>query len=395
MNQINRAIIIILDSVGVGALPDADRYGDAGSNTLGNTARAVGSLHLPNLEKLGLGNIIEVAGVPAARNPQAAYGKMAEKSAGKDTITGHWELMGLILVRPFPLYPEGFPRDLIERFEREIGRKSLGNKPASGTEIIKELGEEHLRTGQPIVYTSADSVFQIAAHEEIIPPEELYKMCEIARNKILVNEHAVGRVIARPFSGPPGNFTRTTRRKDFSLKPFSKTVLDYAQESGFPVYGVGKIGEIFGGQGITECPHIDNNMEGINKTLKYMNNVNRGIIFTNLVDFDMLWGHRNDFMAYAKGLEAVDRRLPEIFGTLRPSDILVLTADHGCDPTTASTDHSREYAPLLLYGEHIRGGMDLVVRETFADLGKTVADLLGFAAPVAGKSFAKEILNLY
>jgi len=389
--KFNRAIIIVLDSVGVGELPDAYKYGDEGSNTLANTAKAVGGLNLPNFQKLGLGNIIDIEGVEPSRTPLASFGKMAERSAGKDTTTGHWELMGLHLPNPFPVYPNGFPKEVIDEFEKEAGRKILCNKPASGTEIIKKLGEEHIKTGCPIVYTSADSVFQIAAHKDVIPLEELYKMCEVARN-ILRGEHNVCRIIARPFTGKPGSFVRTAERRDYSVKPHGKTVLDYAINAGFGVFAVGKIGEIFVNRGITEAVHIDNNMDGVDKTLAYMDKKDKGIIFTNLVDFDMLWGHRNNPEGYAKGLEDVDKRVPELIKRLKSDDVLIFTADHGCDPTTPSTDHSREYVPLLVYGERIKVGVNLGIRESFSDLGKTVAELMGFKALVAGESFAEIIV---
>ncbi len=387
-----RAIIIVLDSLGVGELPDAYLYGDEGSNTLANTAAAVGGLNLPNFQRLGLGNIVKVKGVSSASRPLACYGKMAEKSAGKDTTTGHWEMMGLYLEKPFPTYPNGFPPRIIEAFEKKIKTKILGNKPASGTEIIQELGEEHLITGYPIVYTSADSVFQVAAHEEVVPVKKLYRICQMAR-EILKGEDAVGRVIARPFIGQPGSFSRTERRKDFSLPPPSKTALDYAHENGIPVMGVGKIGQIFVGRGISKTFHITNNQEGLIKTIDLMKKIKRGIVFTNLVDFDMLWGHRNDPQAYAKGLEEVDSFLPQIFNILRQDDVLFFTADHGCDPTTKSTDHSREYVPLLVLGLRIRQGVNLGIRQTFSDLGKTLSELLGFEAKIEGKSFASEILK--
>lgn len=390
MKPIKRVIILVLDSVGVGALPDAANYGDEGSNTLANTAKAVGGLNLPNLGKLGLGNIINIEGVAPAKSPRAFYGKMAEVSPGKDTTTGHWEMMGLKLERAFPTYPHGFPPEIIEAFERETGREILGNRAASGTQIIDELGPEHMRTGRPIVYTSADSVFQIAAHEEVIPIDELYRMCEIARH-ILKGEHAVGRVIARPFVGEPGAFMRTHRRKDFSLRPPAKTVLDYAVEAGLPVYGVGKISEIFTGQGITASVHTESNMHGVDETLKAIDMQQSGIIFTNLVDFDSQWGHRNNPAGYAAGLEAVDGRIPEILGALGESDILFITADHGCDPTTPSTDHSREYAPVLVFGRALSSPVGLGTRKTFSDLGKTVAELLGVDAPVMGQSFRAEL----
>ncbi len=390
-SRFNRVIIIVLDSVGVGELPDAYKYGDEGSNTLANTAKAVRGLNLPNFQRLGLGNIIDVEGVEPSRTPLASFGKMAEKSAGKDTTTGHWELMGLCLPNPFPVYPNGFPEEVIDEFEKRISRKILWNKPASGTEIIKKLGEEHIKTRCPIVYTSADSVFQIAAHKEVIPLGELYKMCVSARD-ILRGKYNVCRVIARPFSGEPGSFVRTTERRDYSVKPHGKTVLDYAIDANFKVYAVGKIGEIFVSQGITEAVHIDNNMDGVDKTLAYMDKKDKGIIFTNLVDFDMLWGHQNNPEGYAKGLEDVDKRVPELIKRLKSDDVFIFTADHGCDPTTPSTDHSREYVPLLVYGEKIKPGVNLGARKSFSDLGKTVAELMGFEAPVEGESFAEIIV---
>lgn len=389
--EFSRAIIIVLDSVGVGELLDAGKYGDKDSNTLANTAKAVGELNLPNFQKLGLGNIIEIEGVPSSEDPLASYGKMAEKSAGKDTTTGHWELMGIYLSKPFPVYPDGFPQKIIDEFERKIDRKILWNKPASGTEIIKKLGEEHIKTGCPIVYTSQDSVFQIAAHKNSIPLDELYRMCEVARD-ILKGEHNVCRVIARPFVGESGNFTRTAERRDYSVKPPARTVLDYAINSGLKVFAVGKINEIFANQGITESVHTKNNMDGIDKTLYFMKRLDKGIIFTNLVDFDMLWGHRNDVFGYAKGLEEVDKRVPEIIESLREDDVLVFTADHGCDPTTESTDHSREYVPLLIYGERIKKGVNLGIRKSFSDLGKTISELLSFPVSVKGESFAEMIV---
>ncbi len=389
--EFSRAIIIVLDSVGVGELLDAGKYGDKGSNTLANTAKAVGGLNLPNFQKLGFGNIIDIEGVSPSKNPLASFGKMAEKSAGKDTTTGHWELMGLYLPKPFPVYPDGFPQKIIDEFERKIDRKILWNKPASGTEIIKKLGEEHIKTRRPIVYTSQDSVFQIAAHKNSTPLDELYRMCEVARD-ILKGKHNVCRVIARPFIGESGNFTRTAERRDYSVKPPAGTVLDYAIDSGLKVFAVGKINEIFANQGITESVHIENNMDGVDKTLYFMKRLGRGIIFTNLVDFDMLWGHRNNVFGYAKGLEEVDKRVPEIIESLREDDVLVFTADHGCDPTTESTDHSKEYVPLLIYGERIKKGVNLGIRKSFSDLGKTISELLNFPALVEGESFAKMIV---
>ncbi|WP_343105552.1 phosphopentomutase [Neomoorella humiferrea] len=386
----DRVIIIVLDSVGVGELPDAAAFGDAGSNTLGNIAARV-NLKLPNMARLGLGNIIPLRGIAPVGSPTAAYGKMASKSAGKDTTSGHWELAGLILEKPFPLYPHGFPPEIIEPFERAIGRKVLGNKPASGTVIIEELGAEHMRTGYPIVYTSADSVFQIAAHEDVIPVEELYRYCKIAR-RLLTGEHAVGRVIARPFIGEPGHFIRTDRRQDFSLEPPRPTLLDAVVNAGLQVMAVGKIKDIFAGRGISRWIHTHDNMDGIDQTCNFMREGGRGLIFTNLVDFDMRYGHRNDVTGYAGALEAFDRRLPELIEALNEGDVLVITADHGCDPTTPSTDHSREYVPLLIYGDKIRK-INIGVRPTFADLGATVAEMLDVPYDLAGESFARRLLK--
>lgn len=381
-----RAILLVLDSVGVGPLPDARRYGDEGSNTLVNTALAVGGLSLPNMANLGLGHLADIKGVPPVSAPLGSFGVLQEVSPGKDTTTGHWEIAGIILERPFPTYPHGFPPEVIEPFKKAIGRDILANFPASGTEIIAQLGNEHMRTGKPIVYTSADSVFQIACHEEIIPVEELYRECEIAR-RLLTGEHAVGRVIARPFAGKPGEFYRTERRHDFSLPPPRPTLLNHVADAGMGVFAVGKIKDIFAGCGITRAVHTKNNMEGIDWTVRLMDEVERGLIFTNCVDFDMLYGHRNDAPGYAKALEAVDRRLPEILGRLRPGDVLIITADHGCDPTTPSTDHSREQVPLLVAGPDLASGRKLGVRRSFADVGRTVAEWLGVRPLEAGESF--------
>lgn len=382
--------MIILDSCGIGELPDAKLYQDEGSNTIANTAKAVGGLKLPNLEKLGLGNIDTIPGVNPNNSSLANFGKMAELSVGKDSTSGHWEIMGLILKKPFPVYPHGFPPEVIEKFEKTIGRSILGNKPASGTEIIKELGEEHLRSGKPIVYTSADSVFQITAHEEIIPVDVLYKMCMISR-KILVAEHGVARVIARPFVGKPGSFKRTERRKDFSLAPPSETVLDILKRNDIPVIGIGKIEDLFAGKGLSQSIHTKNNSEGMDKLVEAMKRFKVGLIFINLIDFDMLWGHRNNPSAFAAGLEEFDRRLPEVLDLLEIDDILIITADHGCDPTTPSTDHSREFVPLLVYGRSIRNNMNLGIRESFSDVGATIAEILNIEGTGWGKSFLKEI----
>jgi phosphopentomutase len=367
-----RIILLILDSVGIGEMPDAADYGDAGSNTLGNIAR-MRSLRLPNLVSLGLANIAPLHGLPAAASPLASFGKCALASPGKDTTAGHWEIAGALLDKPFPLYPEGFPREIIAEFESRIGRSILGNKPVSGTEIIRELGAEHMRTGSPIVYTSADSVFQIAAHEEVIPLWELYKICETAR-EILTGPHQVGRVIARPFIGSPGNFTRTANRHDYAVPPPRGMLLDRLAGSGVPVTGVGKIFDVFLGRGIGRSFKSRDNAEGMAQTLEAMETAEDGLIFINLVDFDMLYGHRNDVEGYAAALEAFDVWLPRFIERLEPGDLALITADHGCDPTTPSTDHSREYAPLLAFGPRARPGVNLGVRASLADVGSTVAE---------------------
>ena len=388
--MMKRVILIILDACGIGELPDAHLYGDEGSNTIVNTARAVGGLKLPNLGRLGLGSIESIPGVSPEREPLGNYGKMAEQSAGKDSTSGHWEIMGLVLVKPFPVYPDGFPPEIIAPFEKAVGSKILGNKPASGTEIIKDLGEEHTRTGRPIVYTSADSVFQIAAHEEILPVDKLYEMCAKARN-ILTGEHGAARVIARPFVGKSGSFKRTERRKDFSLPPPEETVLDMLKKDGIPVIGMGKIEDLFAGRGLSESIHTKNNSDGMDKLIGAMREFHNGLLFINLIDFDMLWGHRNDASAFASGLEDFDRRLPEVLNLLGPDDLLVITADHGCDPTTPSTDHSREYVPLLVYGRSIKHNVNLGIRKSFSDVGKTTADIFGVRGTDNGVSFLKEI----
>ncbi len=385
MGSFSRLIIIVLDSAGVGALPDADRYGDGGSSTLPHTADAVGALHVPNLEQLGLGRIVPIRGVPPIATPAGAFGKLAEFSAGKDSTTGHWELMGVILDRPFPTYPHGFPREVIDAFERSIGTKTLGNVAASGTEIIERLGPEHLRTGYPIVYTSADSVFQVAAHESVIPVERLYEMCLTARH-LLVGEHAVSRVIARPFEGSAGAFVRTDQRRDFSVPPPRQTVLDAAVAAGLEVIGIGKISDLFAGRGISQGVHTHDDLDGMSQTVQTMAGLRQGIIFTNLVDFDTRFGHRNDPVGYARNLQAVDRRLPEVLERLRTGDLMIITADHGNDPTTPSTDHSREYVPVIVAGPQVRPGTDLGTRSTFADVGATVAAALGISWAGPGQS---------
>lgn len=387
-----RAIIIILDSVGVGALPDAAAYGDSGSNTLGNLAATLGSIPLPQLGRLGLGNITALTGIPPVEYPAAAYGKMAERSAGKDTTTGHWELMGLVTKKPFPTYPQGFPAEIINPFQQSIGTKIIGNKPASGTEIIKELGTEHLATGYPIVYTSADSVFQIAAHEEKIPLNRLYEICKIARN-LLQEPHNVSRVIARPFTGRPGSFTRTKRRRDFSLTPPAPTLLDRLAANGQKTLAIGKINDIFAGRAISASIPVKSNREGIAKTITAIRQQTEyRLVFTNLIDFDMLFGHRNDPAGYYRALREFDNYLPTILKNLHKHDILIITADHGCDPTASSTDHSREYVPLLIYGRALKPGVSLGVRTTFADLGQTLADLWQLPLLENGTSFLRLIL---
>jgi phosphopentomutase len=372
-------------------MPDAAQYGDHGVDTLGNIARLRG-LTLPNLERYGLGNIRPLAGIAPAPSPAAAYGKCTLASPGKDTTTGHWEMAGVHLTRPFPLYPSGFPRGILDEFERRIGRSSLGNKAASGTEIIKELGAEHMRTGSPIVYTSADSVFQIAAHEEVIPLWELYKMCETARD-ILHGPHEVGRVIARPFVGSPGAFTRTPNRHDYAVPPPKGMLLDKLEESGVFVHSVGKIFDVFLGRGIKDSEKTRNNADGMAKTLEAMHDTRQGLIFVNLVDFDQQYGHRNDIEGYGSALEEFDAWVPAFESALLFGDLAIFTADHGCDPTTPGTDHSREYVPLLASGPKVRGGVNLGLRATLSDIGQTVAE--NFGVRIAhGTSFLREVTSL-
>lgn len=390
--MINNVTLIVLDSVGVGELPDAYKYGDEGSNTLGNIIKNVKNIKLTNLNRLGLGSIDGVEGLDYIDNVIGSYGKLSEKSPGKDTTTGHWEIGGIILKEPFPTFPNGFPDELISKYEELIGIKILGNKVASGTTILEELGEEHINTGYPIVYTSADSVFQIAAHEEVIPVDRLYELCEIARG-ILIDKYAVGRVIARPFVGKSGSFVRTSNRRDFSIKPIEETMLDIIKKAGLEVMAIGKIEDIFSGQGITKSVHTVDNMNGVDNTIKYIKEHNRGLIFTNLVDFDMKYGHRNNVEGYARALEEFDNRLPEIIDCLNEDEILIITADHGCDPTTVSTDHSREYIPVLIYGKKIKRGINIGIRNTFADIGATILDLLGLERLNNGESFAHLILD--
>jgi phosphopentomutase len=383
-----RVIWIVLDSVGIGEMPDAAKYGDVGSDTLGNIARQR-PLHLPNFCQLGLANIKPLRGLAPVAEPSGAFGKCALASPGKDTTTGHWEMVGIHLEKPFPLFPHGFPPEVMDEFERRIGRRAIGNKAASGTEIIKELGEEHVRTGSPIVYTSADSVFQVAAHEEVIPLFELYKICETAR-EILRGPYEVGRVIARPFTGEPGAFTRTTNRHDYAVPPPKGMLLDQLAERNIDVYSIGKIFDVFLGRGIREYEKTKSNTDGLAKILNAMDTVDRGMIFVNLVDFDQQYGHRNDVEGYARALEEVDRWLPSFNAKLRPDDLVIFTADHGCDPTTPSTDHSREYVPLLAYGPGVRPGVNLGTRASLSDIGQTVAENYG-AKIVVGQSFLSQL----
>jgi phosphopentomutase len=378
-------LLVVCDSFGVGDAPDAAAYGDEGADTLGNCARVVGGVHAPNLERLGLGRLTDIAGVPAGGGAGTASGRLTERSAGKDTTTGHWEIAGIVVSEPFPTYPDGFPPDVIQPFELAIGRSVLGNRPASGTEIIQELGSEHLRTGSPIVYTSGDSVFQIAVHANVARLAQLYEWCRTAR-RLLSGKHRVGRVIARPFDGEPGAFVRTPGRRDFSVPPPGPTLLSGCRDSGVAVYAVGKIQDVFAGEGVTEGRYSDSNNHGIDLTLSYLRRPGPSLVFTNLVDFDSKYGHRNDPVGYAACIEALDRRLPELVAAL-DGGILFLTGDHGCDPTTPSTDHTRERTPLLVAG--LSGeARDVGTRPSFADLGATVADLLSVERPsTAGESF--------
>jgi len=386
----NRITVIVLDGVGIGAAPDAADYGDEGTNSIANVAKVLGGISLPNMQKLGLGNITEIEGVPPTSTPQGGYGKMQPKSAGKDTISGHWEMMGIYLPDPSPTYPDGFPPEVMDEFERQIGRSTLANRPASGTEIIRELGEEHMRTGKPIVYTSADSVFQIAAHEDVIPIDELYEMCLIAR-KILKGKHAVGRVIARPFVGTNSeNFVRTNNRRDFSRTPDSATVLDQLFAAGYDVWSVGKIDDIFVHRGINRKNHTLDNRESIQATINLLAEPFRGLLFVNLIEFDMIYGHRNDPRGYYGALKTFDDAIPEIQKRLNEDDLVIVSADHGVDPTTESTDHSREYVPLLVFGPSI-SGVDLGIRQTFGDVGATITENFKLESPLIGTSFLSEI----
>lgn len=392
VHMIKRVILFVLDSVGIGALPDSEKFGDIGVNTLGHIAESTDNFKIPNLMKMGIGNIDGVDYIKADENPIGAFGRSLEASNGKDTTTGHWEIAGLYIEQPFKTYPDGFPDYIIDEFEAKIGKKILCNKPASGTVVLEELGEEHMRTGSPIVYTSADSVFQIAAHEDIIPLPELYNMCQIARD-MLMGEDQVARVIARPFIGEPGNFQRTSNRRDYSIKPYQKTVLDYAKEAGLKVKAVGKIVDIYDGEGITDDVHTKDNMDGVDQTLNYLKEDFQGILFTNLVDFDAKFGHRRDIPGYRRALEEVDARIPELMAAMKPTDMLIILADHGNDPAYKGSDHTREYIPLLIYGEEVQAGVNIGTRKTFADVAATVSDVLNISATPYGESFKGEILK--
>ncbi|MDQ0161460.1 phosphopentomutase [Aeribacillus alveayuensis] len=383
----DRIFLIVMDSVGIGEAPDAEKFHDKGADTLGHIAEKMNGLNMPNMSKLGLSNIREIKGIPVQEKPLAYYTKMQEASNGKDTMTGHWEIMGLHIEKPFKVFPEGFPKELIDQLEEKTGRKIIGNKPASGTAIIEELGKEHMETGALIVYTSADSVLQIAAHEEVVPLEELYNICKIARELTLDEKYMVGRVIARPFIGEPGNFTRTPNRHDYALKPFERTVMNELKDAGFDVIALGKISDIYDGEGITESIRTTSNMDGMDKFIKTLDQPFTGLSFINLVDFDAKYGHRRDPIGYGKALEEFDARLPEVLEKLRDNDLLIITADHGNDPVHHGTDHTREYVPLLVYNKKMEEGRELPLRKTFADIGATIAENFNVPMPKHGTSF--------
>lgn len=385
-----RVFLIVMDSVGIGEAPDAEKFGDKGSHTLGHIGEKMNGLNMPNMGKLGLSNIEEIKGISRAAKPMAYYTKMQEASNGKDTMTGHWEIMGLNIQTPFQVFPDGFPEQLIAELESRTGRKIIGNKPASGTEILVELGEEHMKTGALIVYTSADSVLQIAAHEQIVPIKELYDICKIARELTLDEKYMVGRVIARPFLGEPGDFKRTSNRHDYALKPFGRTVMNELKDAGFDVLAIGKIADIYDGEGVTDSLRTVSNMDGMDKLIQTLDKDFTGLSFLNLVDFDALFGHRRDPLGYGKALEEYDARLPEVFEKLTEDDLLIITADHGNDPVHHGTDHTREYVPLLVYSKGMQVGKELPIRKTFADIGATVAENFHVKLPEHGTSFLKE-----
>ncbi|MGE7908861.1 phosphopentomutase [Lysinibacillus xylanilyticus] len=383
--------VVVLDSVGIGEAPDAANFGDVGSHTLGHIAEKMNGLTMPHMESFGLANIEPLQGMQATDKPKAYYGKMQEASVGKDTMTGHWEIMGLNIDKPFKVYPEGFPAELIAELEKRTGRKVLCNEPASGTQVIEDFGKEHMETGAIIVYTSADPVLQIAAHEEIVPLEELYKICEIARELTLQPEYLVGRVIARPFVGTPGNFSRTSNRHDYALKPFGRTTMNVLKDAGLDVIAIGKISDIFNGEGVTDAVRTKNNTDGMDKFAEVVRRDFHGISFLNLVDFDANFGHRRDPLGYGNALQEFDARLPEITEAMTEDDLLIITADHGNDPTFPGTDHTREYVPLIVYSPRFNGGSELALRETFADIAATVAENFKVEAPEFGKSFLKDL----
>ena len=391
MNKFKRIHVIVMDSVGIGEAPDAAAFGDVGSHTLGHIAEKMGGLHMPEMQKLGLGNIDNIQGIAPVEHPTAYFGKMQEASVGKDTMTGHWEIMGLNIDTPFKVYPDGFPAELITALEEKIGRKVIGNKPASGTAILDELGEEHMKTGAIIVYTSADPVLQIAAHEEIVPLEELYHICEVARELTLSEEFLVGRVIARPFIGQPGKFARTSNRHDYALKPFGRTAMNELEDAGLDVLAIGKIHDIFNGAGITATERTTDNMDGMDKFIATLDKDFTGISFLNLVDFDASFGHRRDPIGYGKALEEFDARLTEVLPKLTEEDLLIITADHGNDPTMPGTDHTREFVPLTVYSPKLKEIKELPLRTTFADIGATIAENFGVAKTAFGESFLSSL----
>lgn len=392
MTTFKRIHLIVMDSVGIGEAPDAAQFDDVGSDTLGHIAQECGGLNMPNMAALGLSNIRSIPGIEVAERPLGYYGKMQETSRGKDTMTGHWEIMGLYIDTPFRVFPDGFPAELIERIETKTGRKVIGNKPASGTEIIDELGEEHVETGALIIYTSADSVLQIAAHEEVVPLKELYEICEFCREITRDDPYMLGRIIARPFVGEPGNFTRTSNRHDYALKPFGRTTMNELQDQGYDVIALGKISDIYDGEGITQAIRTKSNMDGMDKFIATMDEPFKGLSFINLVDFDALYGHRRDPAGYGRALEEYDARLPEVFAKMTDEDLLLITADHGNDPTYKGTDHTREYVPLIAYSPRFAaGGKELPLRGTFADIAATVAENFAVAAPAYGKSFLSDL----
>ncbi len=388
----NRVFLVVMDSVGIGEAPDANKFNDLGAHTLGHIAEKMNGLNMPNMAKLGLSNIEKIAGVDAAEKPLAYYTKMQEASNGKDTMTGHWEIMGLNIETPFRVFPEGFPDELLNEIEAKSGRKIIGNKPASGTEILDELGEEHMKTGALIVYTSADSVLQIAAHEEVVPLDELYRICELARELTLDEKYMVGRIIARPFLGEPGNFKRTANRHDYALKPFDRTVMNELKDNHIESIAIGKISDIYDGEGVTKSLRTVSNMDGMDKLVDTLKMDFTGLSFLNLVDFDALFGHRRDPIGYGKALEEYDARLPEVFELLKDDDLLIITADHGNDPIHHGTDHTREYVPLLVYSKALKEPKELPLRQTFADIGATVAENFDVKLPKYGTSFLNDLI---